>query len=78
MKNNIFKITGLTLIIAVLLYASTTYFNELNQAEEFNQFLTDAATISEIHNLNSENFKELLDFSEVSRERFENNINGYS
>ena len=75
MKNNIFKITGLTLIIAVLSYASITYFDELNQAEEFNQFLSDAATISEIHNLNSENFKELLDFSEVSRERFENNIN---
>ena len=75
MKNNIFKITGLTSIIAVLSYASITYFDELNQAEEFNQFLSDAATISEIHNLNSENFKELLDFSEVSRERFENKIN---
>ena len=29
----------------------------------------------EIHNSNSANFKDLLDFSEVSRERFENNIN---
>ncbi len=75
MRNNIFKITGLTVIIALLSYVLFTYFDELNQAEEFNQFLLDAATISEIHNSNSSNFKDLLDFSEVSRERFENNIN---
>ncbi len=75
MRNSIFKITGLTIAIALLSYVLTTYFNELNQAEEFNQFLSDAATISEIHNSNSANFKELLDFSEVSRERFESNIN---
>ena len=52
-----------------------TYFDELNQAEEFNQFLADAATISEIHNSNAKNFKELLDFSEVSREKFESKVN---
>ena len=75
MKSNIFKLTGLTIFIALLTYVLITYFNELNQAEEFNQFLSDAATISEIHNLNSENFRELLDFSEVSREKFESNVN---
>ena len=75
MRNNIFKIIGLSIIIALLSYALFTYFDELNQAEEFNQFLSNAATISEIHNSNSVNFKDLLDFSEVSRERFENNIN---
>ena len=75
MRNNIFKITGLTLAIALLSYVLITYFDELNKADEFNQFLSDAATISEIHNSNSANFKDLLDFSEVSRERFENNIN---
>ena len=75
MRSNIYKLTGLTIFVALLTYALTTYFNELNQAEEFNQFLSDAATISEIHNLNSENFRELLDFSEVSREKFESNVN---
>ena len=59
MRSNIFKLTGLTIFIALLTYVLITYFNELNQAEEFNQFLSDAATISEIHNLNSENFREL-------------------
>ena len=75
MKSNIFKLTGLTIFIALLTYVLITYFNELNQAEEFNQFLSDAATISEIHNSNSENFRELLDFSEVSREKFESKVN---
>ena len=75
MRNNIFKTTGLTIAIALLSYALITYFEELNQAEEFNKFLSDAATVSEIHNSNSTNFKDLLDFSEVSRKRFENNIN---
>ena len=75
MRNNIFKVTGLTIAIALLSYVLITYFDELNQADEFNQFLSDAATISEIHNSNSADFKDLLDFSEVSRERFENNIN---
>ena len=75
MRSNIYKLTGLTIFVALLTYALTTYFNELNQAEEFNQFLSDAATISEIHNSNSENFRELLDFSEVSREKFESNVN---
>ena len=62
MRNNIFKLTGLTIFIALLTYVLITYFNELNQAEEFNQFLSDAATISEIHNSNSENFRELFGF----------------
>ena len=75
MKNNILKATGLIILIAFSTYILTTYFDELNQAEEFNQFLADAATISEIHNSNAKNFKELLDFSEVSREKFESKVN---
>ena len=46
MRNNIFKITGLTFAIALLSYVLITYFDELNKADEFNQFLSDAATIS--------------------------------
>ena len=57
MKNNILKATGLIILIAFSTYILTTYFDELNQAEEFNQFLADAATISEIHNSNAKNFK---------------------
>ena len=75
MKNNILKVTGLIILIAFLTYVLITYFDELNQAEEFNQFLADAASISEIHNLNAENFRQLLDFSEVSREKFESKVN---
>ena len=75
MKNKFLKVTGLIILIALLTYVLITYFDELNQAEEFNQFLVDAATISEIHNLNAENFKQLLDFSEVSREKFESKVN---
>ena len=75
MKNNFLKVTGLIILIAFLTYVLITYFDELNQAEEFNQFLADAASISEIHNLNAENFRQLLDFSEVSREKFESKVN---
>ena len=78
MKSNIFKLTGLTIFIALLTYVLITYFNELNQAEEFNQFLSNSATISEIHNLNAEDFRELLDFSEVSREKFESKAVSYT
>ena len=52
MRNNIFKLTGLTIAIALLSYILMTYFDELKKADEFNQFLSDAATISEIHNSN--------------------------
>ena len=75
MKNNILKVTGLAIFIVLSTYVLINYFDQLNQAEEFNQFLSDAAAISEIHNSNSENFKELLDFSEVSREKFESKVN---
>ena len=75
MKNKFLKVTGLIILIAFLTYVLITYFDELNQAEEFNQFLADAASISEIHNLNAENFRQLLDFSEVSREKFESKVN---
>ncbi len=66
MRNNIFKITGLTIAIALLSYVLITYFDELNQADEFNQFLSDAATISEIHNSNSANFKDVSTFQKLA------------
>ena len=46
MRNSIFKITGLTIAIALLSYVLITYFDELNKADEFNQFLSDAAIIT--------------------------------
>ena len=71
MKNNIIKNFGIGVVLAVVLYTSTFYFQELNRANEFNEFLEDASTISELHSTNAVNFTEILDFSEVDRESFE-------
>ena len=62
---------GFGILIAGVLYTATFYFQELNSANDFNEFLEDASTISGLHNTNATNFKEILDFSEVNRESFE-------
>ncbi len=74
MRKNILRTTGLTVIIAAATYIFITYFNELNESQEFNTFLSDASTISEIHHSNSKDFRNVLDFSDVSRESFESTI----
>jgi hypothetical protein len=71
MKSNIIKNFGIGVVLAVVLYTTTFYFQELNKANEFNEFLEDASTISELHSTNAVNFREILDFSEVDRESFE-------
>ena len=71
MNNNLMKNFGFGILIAGILYTATFYFQELNSANDFNEFLEDASTISGLHNINSTNFKEILDFSEVDRESFE-------
>ena len=71
MKNQIIKNFGIGVIFAVVLYTATFYFQELNRANEFNEFLEDASTISALHSTNAVNFTEILDFSEVDRESFE-------
>ena len=45
MKSNIIKNFGIGVVLAVVLYTTTFYFQELNKANEFNEFLEDASTI---------------------------------
>ena len=71
MKSNIIKNFGIGIVLAVAFYTATFYFQELNRANEFNEFLENASTISELHSKNVVNFREILDFSEVDRESFE-------
>ena len=71
MKSSIIKNFGIGVVLAVVLYTATFYFQEFNRANEFNEFLEDASTISELHSTNAVNFREVLDFSEVDRESFE-------
>ena len=71
MNNSLMKNFGFGFLIAGVLYTATFYFQELNSANDFNEFLEDASTISGLHNINAANFKEILDFSEVDRESFE-------
>ena len=71
MKSSIIKNFGIGVVLAVVLYTATFYFQEFNRANEFNKFLEDASTISELHSTNAVNFREILDFSEVDRESFE-------
>ena len=71
MNNSLMKNFGFGILIAGVLYTATFYFQELNSANDFNEFLEDASTISGLHNINAAIFKEILDFSEVDRESFE-------
>ena len=71
MNNSLMKNFGFGILIAGVLYTATFYFQELSSANDFNEFLEDASTISGLHNINAANFKEILDFSEVDRESFE-------
>nr|AGQ18840.1 MedDCM-OCT-S28-C46-cds3 [Candidatus Actinomarina minuta] len=71
MKTSIIKNFGIGVVLAVVLYTAAFYFQEFNRANEFNEFLEDASTISELHSTNAVNFREILDFSEVDRESFE-------
>ena len=58
-------------IISLGLYQ---YYQNYNEAKSFNNFLDSAALVSSLHLEASEEFKNLLDFSEISREDFENKI----
>ena len=71
MNNSLMKNFGFGILIAGVLYTATFYFQELSSANDFNEFLEDASTISGLHNINAANFKEILDFSEIDRESFE-------
>jgi len=73
MKNGLKNI----LLVAVVSTVSTVgyqYYQNYNEARSFNDFLDSAALISSLHLEASEEFKNILDFSEISREEFENKI----
>ena len=65
MKSSIIKNFGIGVILAVVLYTATFYFQEFNRANEFNEFLEDASTISELHSTNAVNFREILYFFSI-------------
>lgn len=74
MRKNFINILILSSLFSLGSILTINYFNELNKSEQHNTFLSNAASFSDIHYTNSENFKDLLDFSDVSRESFEGKI----
>ena len=73
MRNSLKNILLATLasIISLGVYQ---YYQNYNEARSFNNFLDNAALVSSLHLEASEEFKNILDFSEVSREQFETKI----
>ena len=73
MKNRIKNIL-LAAFVAIISLGLYQYYENYNEARSFNNFLESAALVSSLHLESSEEFKNLLDFSEISREEFENKI----
>ena len=71
LKKKIDKKWTIAYLAAVVTYSVMFECQELNKSSEFNAFLEDAYTISQLHSKNSDSFGEILDFSEVDRESFE-------
>ena len=64
----------LILLVSVISMGAYQYYQNYNKARAFNNFLDSAALVSSLHHEASEEFKDVLDFSEISREQFENKI----
>ena len=73
MKNSIKNIL-LVAFASIISMGVYQYYQNYNQARSFNDFLDNAALVSSLHLEASEEFKNVLDFSEISREQFENKI----
>ena len=73
MKNSI-KNVILVVFVSIISMGAYQYYQNYNEARSFNNFLDSAALISSLHLEASEEFKNILDFSEISREQFENKI----
>ena len=73
MKNSIKNIL-LAVFVSIISLGLYQYYENYNEARSFNNFLESAALVSLLHLESSEEFKNLLDFSEISREEFENKI----
>ena len=73
MKNSI-KNVILVVFVSIISMGAYQYYQNYNEARSYNNFLESAALISSLHLEASEEFKNILDFSEISREQFENKI----
>ena len=74
MRNSLKNIL-LIVFVSILSLALYQYYQNYSKARAFNNFLDSAALVSSLHLEASEEFKNVLDFSEISREEFENKIN---
>ena len=61
-------------LLGVLVYYGTTFYQESKNLEDYNKFLEVASATSEIHYLSSQSFLDILDFNEINRESFETAI----
>ena len=73
MRNSIKNILVIV-FVSVITLTAFQYYQNYNEARAFNNFLDNAALVSSLHLEASEEFKDVLDFSEISREDFENKI----
>ena len=73
MRNSL-KNVFLIVFVSIISLGLYQYYQNYNEAKSFNNFLDSAALVSALHLEASEEFKSLLDFSEISREDFENKI----
>ena len=73
MRNSIKNIL-IIVFASVISLTAFQYYQNFNEARAFNNFLDKAALVSSLHLEASEEFKDVLDFSEISREDFENKI----
>ena len=72
---NIFKYIFLIIVISTVSTGLFQYYQNFDEARSYNNFLDNAGLISSLHYEAADEFKKILDFSEVSREEFEDKIN---
>ena len=73
MKNSVKNIL-LIVFVSIVSTLGYQHYQNYSEARLFNNFLESAALVSSLHLEASEDFKSILDFSEISREEFENKI----
>ena len=72
---NIFRYILLIIVISITSTGLFQYYQNFDEARSYNNFLDSAGLISSLHYEASDEFKKILDFSEISREEFEDKIN---
>ena len=73
MRNSI-KYILIVIIVSLTSTGVFQYYQNFNQAKLFNEFLDSAALVSSLHYQSSNEFRNILNFSELSREEFERKI----